>query len=120
MKTFVLPAGQNWRKLGYTLHGDSTEYRSVLADNPEWSLDMLPPVGTVLVTSGGQTSGSMNIGLTPTTGSESQDNLANIYPFRNMEHYQKSLSRYNPSSLMNVEANNGFTMDSVQALTGMQ
>jgi hypothetical protein len=118
MNFFTLTPDQTWRKLGYLLHGDSLQYRKVLEDNPGWSMDELPPVGTTLVTSGKGNSGLSTVPqLIGGKGSPTQED---IFPFSSIEEYNKAMQRYSPISLMSAEESNGLTIDSIQALTGLQ
>jgi hypothetical protein len=118
MKTFTLDSGSTWRKLGYLLYGSSLEYRKVLKDNPKWSVDYLPPSGSVLFFSGSGNSGVTSSGVSQVIGSKVQESW--FFPFSSEAAYLEELSKYAPGSLMSVEENNGWTLDSVQAVTGLQ
>lgn len=119
MKTFALPPNYDWKRLGYTLYGSSTDYRKVILDNPQWDMDHLPAIGSTLLFQGPKQTGVHNSGITPLVRT-SPAPRPNVFPFSSEEEYQKALSNYVPDNLLSVEANNGWTLDSIQALTGLQ
>jgi hypothetical protein len=119
MKTFPLPSNYDWKKLGYVLYGNSVDYRKVIADNPQWSLDYLPPVGTTLRFQGEKKTGVHSSGVSPIAATSASFS-PEIFPFSSEEEYLKALERYSPDALLSVEETNGWTLDSVQALTGLQ
>lgn len=112
-----------FRKLGYLYFTDSLNYREVLNQNSQWKVTELPPIGAQLHispsensggTPGGLTQGSFIFGLTANESSQ------NIYPYDSEEEYTFALERYTLQGVVEREALNGLTFDSVQALTGRQ
>ena len=112
-----------WRKLGYLYFTNSLNYRSVLEQNPQWKVTELPPVGAQLRispttdsmgTPGGLTQGSTVFGF-------AESNQADrIYPYDTETDYNEALNRYTLQGVVDREALNGITFDSVAALTGIQ
>lgn len=112
-----------WRKLGYLYFTNSTDYRQVLEQNPQWKVTELPPVGAQLRISpsvstsgvpGGLTQGSFIFGL------EAGEAAATIFPFDTNEEYTAALNRYTLQGVVDRENINGITFDSAQAVTGQQ
>ena len=109
-----------WRKLGYLFFEDSLSYREVLEQNPQWSVNELPPVGAQLriAGNGGRagslTQGNFIFGLAV----ESQADL--IYPYDTEEEYNTALYRYTLQGVVERETLNGYSIDSTQAITGQQ
>jgi hypothetical protein len=112
-----------WRKLGYLYFTDSLEYREVLAQNPQWTVTELPPLGAQLRispsantsgTPGGLSQGSFIFGL------PSGQNADNIFPFDTQAEYTEALNRYTLQGVIDRETLNGITFDSTQAITGAQ
>ena len=123
--TVSLPFQQQdtWRKLGYLYFTDSLNYREVLSQNPQWKVTELPPIGSQLHispsensggTPGGLTQGSFIFGLP--NGQAEQE----IYPFNTKDEYDLALYRYTLQGVVNRESINGFSFDSVAAITGNQ
>lgn len=112
-----------WRKLGYLCFTDSLQYREVLAQNPQWKVTELPPLGAQLrLSPSGSTSGNPG-GLTQGSfifGRAAGENAARIYPFNTQEEYTASLNRYTLQGVLDREIINGITFDSTQAITGQQ
>ena len=112
-----------WRKLGYLAYTNSTDYREVLNQNPQWSVWELPPegaqlrlsqIGNTSGTPGGLTQGSFITGLPVGDFSDA------IFPFETVEAYNESLYRYTLQGVVDRESINGITFDSTQAITGIQ
>ncbi len=123
--TVSLPFQQEytWRKLGYLYFTDSLNYREVLAQNSQWKVTELPPIGAQLHVSaseniggtpGGLTQGSFIFGL-PNGEAEKE-----IYPYNTEEEYDTALYRYTLQGVVDRESLNGLTFDSEQAITGSQ
>jgi hypothetical protein len=118
--TISLPFSQEftWRKLGYLYFTNSTSYREVLEQNPQWKVTELPPVGAQLRISSNQ------VNTTGTTqgnflfGSAVDGNQLDYFPFNTEEEYILSLVKYSPSAVKNREAINGFTLDSEVTTVG--
>lgn len=112
-----------FRKLGFLYFTNSLDYRSVLEQNPQWKVTELPPVGAQLRisptanssgTPGGLTQGSTVFGF-------AESNQADrIYPYDTETEYNRALNRYNLQGVVDREALNGITFDSVKAITGAQ
>jgi hypothetical protein len=112
-----------WRKLGYLYFSDSLQYREVLAQNPQWKVTELPPLGAQMVftpsantmgTPGGLTQGSFLTGLPPAQES------TEIYPFDTEASYNEALYRYTLQGVIDRESLNGISFDSTTAITGIQ
>jgi hypothetical protein len=112
-----------WRKLGYLYFTDSLEYREVLAQNPQWTVTELPPLGAQLRispsantsgTPGGLSQGSFIFGL------PSGEQALEIFPFDTQAEYTEALNRYTLQGVVERETINGITFDSTQAITGAQ
>lgn len=109
-----------WRKLGYLFFQDSLEYRSVLEQNPQWSVTRLPPLGSQLRiagnngVTGGLSQGNFIFGL------PAGEQAANIFPFDTLTEYETALNRYTLQGVVERENLNGITFDSTQAITGVQ
>jgi hypothetical protein len=120
--SFPFQQQHTWRKLGYLYFTDSTNYREVLEENPQWKVTELPPVGaqirltTVATrnTPGGLSQGSFLFGL------PSGEQAATIFPFDTEEAYDIALDRYTLQGVIDRETLNGVTFDSTQAITGTQ
>jgi hypothetical protein len=102
---------------------DSLDYRTVLEENPQWTVVELPPIGaqirvspspTSSGTPGGLTQGSFIFGLP--AGEES----FTIFPYDTEGDYTAALDRYTLQGVVDRESLNGITFDSVQAITGDQ
>jgi hypothetical protein len=109
-----------WRKLGYLYYTNSLEYRSVLEQNPQWDVTELPPLGATLTlpnttgTTGGLEQSSFVLGL-------SQNETAEvIYPFDTEISYAQALNRYTIAGVQNRSVINGLSMETNQAITGLQ
>jgi hypothetical protein len=109
-----------WRKLGYLFYQDSLSYREVLEQNPQWVVTKQPPIGAQLRlqknsgNAGKLTQGSFIFGL-PLEGTEDQ-----IFPFVTEEEYKKALYRYNLQGVVDRNVINGYSQDSMEAVTGQQ
>jgi hypothetical protein len=109
-----------WRKLGYLFFEDSLSYREVLEQNPQWSVNKLPPVGTQLQISGnGGKSGSLTQGNF-IFGLAIESQADRIFPYDTQEEYNLALDRYTLQGVVERESLNGYCIDSTQAITGMQ
>jgi hypothetical protein len=111
--------GDTWRKLGYFYYTNSLDFRSVIEQNPQWSVTEEPPVGVVLsldVNSQRVLSSTNNDGFFVNT--ENAGVLERIFPFESLEEYEAQASKYNLYSLVNYNEVNGYTMDTPEALTG--
>lgn len=120
--SFPFQQQHTWRKLGYLYFTDSTNYREVLEENPQWKVTELPPVGAQIRlttiaaqnTPGGLSQGSFLFGLPP------GEQAATIFPFDTEEAYDIALDRYTLQGVIDRETLNGITFDSTQAITGSQ
>jgi hypothetical protein len=111
--------GDTWRKLGYFYYTNSLDFRSVIEQNPQWSVTEEPPVGAVLsldVNSQRQLSSTNNSGFFVDT--ENAGILERIFPFDSLAEYDAQASKYNLYSLVNYNEVNGYTQDTPEALTG--
>lgn len=111
--------GDTWRKLGYFYYTNSLQYRSVIEQNPQWSVTEEPPIGTVLVLNVNEArmrAATNNDGFFVNT--ENAGVLEQIFPFDNLEEYEAQAQKYNLYSLINYNEINGYTMDTPEALTG--
>ena len=110
----------SWQKLGYLYFTDSLSYREVLKQNPQWKVTELPPIGAQLLISGANgfsgtlTQGSCIFGL-PSGGQADA-----IYPYDTEQEYVDALNRYTVQGVVGRGTINGVTMDSDQAITGLQ
>jgi hypothetical protein len=123
--TVSLPFQQEytWRKLGYLYFTDSLNYREVLAQNPQWKVTELPPIGAQLHISPSENSGGTPGGLTQGSfifGLPNGEAELEIFPFDTQEEYETSLHRYTLQGVVERESINGLTFDSSQAVTGNQ
>jgi hypothetical protein len=120
--SFPFQQQHTWRKLGYLYFTNSLDYRTVLEENPQWKVTELPPVGAQIritsagsvATPGGLSQGSFVFGL------PSGEQRLNIYPFETEQAYTESLNRYTLQGVSDRESLNGITLDSAQAITGLQ
>ena len=109
-----------YRKLGYLFYQDSLAYREVLAQNPQWTVTKLPPIGAQIevegvgTTVGGLSQGNFVFGLP--AGSQADK----IFPFDTEVAYTEALDRYTLQGVIERETLNGITFDSTQAITGLQ
>lgn len=112
-----------WRKLGYLYFTDSLNYREVLAQNSQWKVTELPPIGAQLSISSSENSGGTPGGLTQGSfifGLPNGESSREIYPYDTEEQYDVALYRYTLQGVVDREQLNGLTFDSVQAITGDQ
>lgn len=119
MKTIPWQPGFTWRKLGFVSRSSSLAYRDVLALNPSWDVTIEPPVGAVIYLEGTASSGQLEAIPTGPNGGSAQISQE-VYPFDTFEDYTLALSKYSSGALMTVDRTNGFSMDSAQAVTGIQ
>lgn len=118
MNTVPWQPGFTWRKLGFVTNSNSLAYRDVLSYNPGWDVITEPPIGAVIrLASTGSAGGTEGI---PTSVSSSVQLSSAVYPFESVSAYVRALSKYSPSSMMNVDRFNGWSMDSLPAVTGIQ
>jgi hypothetical protein len=112
-----------WRKLGYLAYTDSTDYRDVLDQNPQWNVWEIPPEGAQLRLSSigntGGTPGTLAQGSF-ITGQPTADQSDAIFPYDTLSEYTSALFRYNLQGVIDRESINGITFDSTQAITGIQ
>jgi hypothetical protein len=111
--------GDTWRKLGYFYYTNSLDFRSVIEQNPQWSVTEEPPVGVVLsldVNSQRVLSSTNNDGFFVNT--ENAGVLERIFPFESLAEYEAQASKYNLYSLVNYNEVNGYTMDTPEARSG--
>ena len=111
--------GDTWRKLGYFYYTNSLDFRSVIEQNPQWSVTEEPPVGVVLsldVNSQRVLSSTNNSDFFVNT--ENAGVLERIFPFDSLAEYDAQASKYNLYSLVNYNEVNGYTQDTPEALTG--
>jgi hypothetical protein len=110
----------SWRKLGYLFFTDSLAYREVLEQNPQWTVTELPPIGAQLLISGANgfagtlSQGSFIFGL------PSGEQANAIFPYDTEPEYVNALNKYTVQGVVERETINGITMDSEQAITGIQ
>lgn len=118
--TISLPFQQQstWRKLGYLYFTNSTSYREVLEQNPQWKVTELPPVGAQLRITSSQANTSGTVQGNFLFGTAVNGNQLDYFPFDTEEDYILSLVKYSPSAVKNREAINGFTLDSEVTTVG--
>ena len=120
LKTYTFAPGDTWRKLGYLAYTNSTDYRQVLETNPDWDVLTLPPVGAVIKIEVEDS----KPGQTLVSGffwEEVDNNIeATIFPFDSITQYESQVSKYTYYSLLNNNELNGYTMDTNEAVTGVQ
>lgn len=112
-----------WRKLGYLAYTDSTDYRQVLEQNPQWNVWELPPEGAQLrVSAIGNSTGVPGTLAQGSfiTGLQTGDLSDAIFPYDTLEEYNTALYRYTLQGVLDRETINGITFDSTQAITGIQ
>jgi phage baseplate assembly protein gpV len=112
-----------FRKLGYLYFTDSLNYREVLSQNAQWKVTELPPVGAQLHISPSENSGGTPGGLTQGSfifGLPNGEAEQEVYPFDTREEYDLALYRYTLQGVVNRESINGYSFDSVIAITGDQ
>jgi hypothetical protein len=121
MITVVFQPQFNWRRLGYLFYTDSMKYRDVLNSNPQWNVTELPPLGAQLgietdvsATNGGLLQTSFIFGLT--AGNEEDE----IYPYNTKTEYADAAERYTMYSVLFQDSLNGYSSDSIAAVTGKQ
>lgn len=119
MKTVPWQPGFTWRKLGYLTNSNSLSYREVINDNPGWDVVTEPPLGAMIRLSMNSFAGATE-GIGVSVNSLGGLTSKEFYPFYSLDEYTTALTRYPPSSLMNVERFNGWSMDSLPAVTGAQ
>lgn len=109
-----------WRKLGYLFFENSLSYREVLEQNPQWSVNKLPPIGAQLQISGNSgragslTQGNFIFGLAIESEAD------RIFPYDTAAEYDAALYRYTLQGVVEREQLNGYSIDSLQAITGQQ
>ena len=111
--------GDTWRKLGYFYYTNSLDFRSVIEQNPQWSVTEEPPIGVVLsldVNSQRVLSSTNNSDFFVNT--ENAGVLERIFPFDSLAEYDAQASKYSLYSLVNYNEVNGYTQDTPEALTG--
>lgn len=109
-----------WRKLGYQYYTNSLQYRSVLELNPQWNVMELPPVGAQLLLPNPTTSGGSLQQATFISGTPEENDADAIFPYDSREEYINSLDRYTLQGVVFRESLNGYSYDSVPAITGVQ
>lgn len=112
-----------WRKLGYLAYTDSTDYRALLEQNPQWNVWELPPLGAqVRISPIGNTSGTPGTLAQGSfiTGQPTGDQSDAIFPYDTLAEYNTALYRYTLQGVLDRETLNGITFDSTQAITGIQ
>jgi len=122
MTSFAFQQSSTWRKLGYLFYTNSLSYRDVLEQNPQWSVTELPPVGAQMVVNGSEAGGA-NGGLVGTSLTPSQQGggySAAIFPFESPASYREAVDRYNLYGVVFRESLNGYSADSLSAVTGRQ
>lgn len=109
-----------WRKLGYQYFTNSLEYRSVLELNPQWTVTELPPLGAQLLLPNPESpSGSLSQ-ATFISGIAEGEQADAIFPFDTESEYIASLNRYTLQGVVLRESLNGYSSDSLPAITGDQ
>jgi len=111
--------GDTWRKLGYLYYTNSLDYRTVIEQNPQWSVTEEPPVGAVMaltVNDQRVTSGMNNSGFFSDTQNNGIQEL--IFPFDYRSQYDAQAAKYSLYALANYNEVNGYTMDTPEATTG--
>lgn len=109
-----------WRKLGYLYFENSLSYREVLAQNPQWKVTELPPVGAQLrIRGANRAAGTLNQGnfIFGLPIGTTQDL---IFPYSTTSEYLDALNRYTIRGVVKRQTINGVTLDSEQAFTGIQ
>ncbi len=123
MARLIFQPGSTWRKLGYALYSDSSAYREILDQNPQWTVIENPPIGTALRNKP-NTMGSVGGGLalsqqSPIVPRPSGDDTSIYYPFETKDDYFESLNKYTANALKKVEQLNGWSANSVASDTGI-
>lgn len=109
-----------WRKLGYQYYTNSLEYRAVLELNPQWTVTELPPLGAQLLLPNPESpSGSLQQATFISANPGGTDSDA-IFPFDSESEYNASLDRYTLQGVALRESLNGYSSDSLPAITGVQ
>ena len=118
--TISLPFQQSftWRKLGYLYFTNSTSYREVLEQNPQWKVTELPPVGAQIRISSNQINTAGTVQGNFLLGSAVDGNNLAYFPFDTEEDYIKSLVKYSLGAVKNREVINGYTLDSQVTAVG--
>ena len=102
---------------------DSTDYREVMEQNPQWNVWELPPEGAQIRLSAigntGGTPGTLAQGSF-ITGQPTGDQSDAIFPYDTRAEYDTALYRYTLQGVVDRETINGITFDSTQAVTGIQ
>lgn len=119
MKTIPWQPGFTWRKLGYITQSSSLAYREVLSYNPEWDVVTEPPMGAVIQLRDANQMGQID-SLPVGPGGSSAQTAAEVFPFETYAEYVAAISEYSSGALMNTDRINGFSMDSLPAVTGIQ
>ena len=111
--------GDTWRKVSYLTYSNSLDYRYVLEQNPEWSVTISPPVGTVIrLSTDNSSAGTLN----PVSPFWEQGNIVEdefYFPFDSASQYEDRVAQYSFYSLVNNDKLNGYTADSEKAIVGV-
>jgi hypothetical protein len=109
-----------WRKLGYQYYTNSLEYRAVLELNPQWDVTELPPIGAQLLLPNPESpSGSLQQ-ASFVSGTVEGAQADEIFPFDSESEYVSSLNKYTLQGVVLRESLNGYSFDSLPAITGVQ
>ena len=109
-----------WRKLGYQYYTNSLQYRAVLELNPQWNVMELPPLGAQIFLPNPANAGGSLQQATFISGTVEGNDADVIFPFGSEEEYINSLDRYTLQGVVLREPLNGYSFDSVPAITGVQ
>ena len=109
-----------FRKLGYLYFTDSLSYREVLEQNPQWTVTELPPIGAQLRITGANSSGGTLTQGSFIFGLPSGEQADAIFPYDTEQEYVTALNRYTVQGVVERATVNGITLDSEQAITGIQ
>lgn len=120
MATLSFQPGATWRKLGFVLYSDSLAYREVLEDNPQWDVLNHPPAGAALRSRKSVNSSGPGLSQQSSVIAPISDAGALLYyPFDNERDYLRSLLKYSPSAMKDVERVNGWSANSIVSDTGI-
>jgi len=125
----------SWRRVAYNAFTDSREWRYLLKLNPSFDIRYHPAPGTRIHLTGnlgsdksGPNQGGgtgmlqfMTSNLDLSTASDyDQDPSSFIFPWDSTEEYVDRLADYTAAGLLGRDRNNGFAIDSPQAISDTQ
>lgn len=116
MNTFPFIPGLTWRKAGFAFLSSSLAYREVIEANPGWDITAEPPPGSLLNSPETMVTRGLNQVARSSGLPYSNKDPMSYYPYDSWDEYVKSLVRYPPSALKNVEQCNGWSSTSDDVL----